>query len=110
MNDYLKYRGKCKEMSEQAVKDDPSLTLVRGYYFCPVWNRDEPHWWTIRVDGSIFDPTAKQFASKGYGIYTEFDGTINCSQCGRQVAEEHTIKMGNYAVCSDACALRLVGL
>lgn len=34
--DYMKYRGKCKEMSEQACLLDSSLTLVRGYYYCPV--------------------------------------------------------------------------
>ncbi len=31
-SDYLKYRGKCKEMSEQLCATDPTLTLVRGYY------------------------------------------------------------------------------
>lgn len=34
-SDYAKYRGKCKEMSEEAVAQDPSLRLVRGYYHCP---------------------------------------------------------------------------
>ena len=34
MSDYLEYRGKCKEMAEQAVVDDPSLRIVRGFYHC----------------------------------------------------------------------------
>lgn len=33
--DYLTYRGKCKGLSEQLGKENPSLTIVRGYYMCP---------------------------------------------------------------------------
>lgn len=47
-SDYLKFRGKCKELSEEACRKDSTLTLVRGHYFCPFWNTEEPHWWTIR--------------------------------------------------------------
>jgi hypothetical protein len=108
--DYAKYRGKCKGMCEAAIAADPSLTLVRGYYFCPIWNSDEPHWWTKRSDGTIFDPTAKQFGSKGHGIYTEFDGTIECAQCGRSVDEKEAVINGNYACCSNSCMMRFVGL
>ena len=37
-SDYLKYRGKCKEMSEALVANNPALRLVRGHYWCPIWN------------------------------------------------------------------------
>lgn len=50
MSDYLKFRGKCKELSEAACAEDPSLALVRGHYYCPIWNVTEPHWWTVRPD------------------------------------------------------------
>ena len=33
---YKKFRGKCKEVCEEACEKDPSLTLVRGHYFCPI--------------------------------------------------------------------------
>jgi hypothetical protein len=33
-SDYMKYRGKCKEMSEALVKENPKLRLVRGHYYC----------------------------------------------------------------------------
>lgn len=97
-------------MSEAAIKTDPTLTLVRGYYFEPTWNKDEPHWWTKRIDGTIYDPSVKQFPSKGHGIYTEFDGYFTCEECGKSVKEEHCHPMGNYVVCSTKCGLRLVGL
>ena len=72
---YQAFRGKCKEYAEAACASDPSLRLVRGHYFCPIWNRDEPHWWTQRPDGTIYDPTKEQFPSAGLGVYTEFDGS-----------------------------------
>lgn len=110
VTDYKKYRGKCKELSEDACKTDPTLTLVRGYYYCPMWNTDEAHWWTIRMDGTIYDPSVKQFPSNGLGIYTPFDGMITCEECGETVAEEDSVPMGNYMTCSLLCAKRLVGL
>jgi len=108
--DYIKYRGKCQEFVQQAIKDDPTLTAVRGYYWDPIWNTEEPHWWCKRVDGTIYDPTAKQFPTKGMGEYTEFDGTYECDQCGSTVLEEHATFNGNYVFCTYKCAARFVGL
>ena len=109
-SDYLKYRGKCKELCDAAILADPSLTLVRGHYFDPIWNTEEEHWWTIKKDGTIYDPSVKQFPSKGAGIYTEFDGTVICAECGKTMREEDMQLQGRYPVCSGRCALRLVGL
>jgi hypothetical protein len=109
-DDYSKYRGKCKEMSEAVCAADPTLTLVRGYYFCPIWNREEPHWWCVASDGKIIDPSRKQFPSKGHGIYTEFNGIVNCSECGKEVTEDQARFESNYAFCSTACNMRFVGL
>lgn len=110
MNDYLKFRGKCKELSEAACSKDPSLTLVRGHYYCPIWNVTEPHWWTVRPDGSVFDPSAAQFPSKGIGEYIPFDGTITCEECGKKVPEKDAVTDGNHAVCSSKCFGRMVGV
>jgi len=107
---YQKYRGRCKELSEQAVKNDPNLTLVRGWYWCPISNKEEMHWWTTRPDGTIYDPTAKQFLSNGIGEYREFDGNYTCDECGKIVSERECTPMGNYVACSTKCAMRLVGL
>ena len=110
MSDYAKYRGKCKEMCQALIEKDTTLRLVRGHYFCPVWNTDEQHWWCVKPDGSIVDPTAKQFGSKGHGIYTEFDGYVNCEQCGKRIAEEDIFPMGRFPTCSTRCAMNLVGI
>lgn len=110
MTDYQEYRGRCLELSQSAVLNDPTLTLVRGYYFCPIWNVEEQHWWTKRIDGSIHDPSAKQFPSKGLGIYTEFDGTIECANCGKLVKEEDASIEGRYAFCSYKCQGYFVGI
>jgi hypothetical protein len=107
---YRTYRGRCKELSDAACAADPTLTLVRGHYYCPMWNTEEPHWWTVRPDGTINDPSREQFPSRGLGAYIPFDGTISCEQCGRDVTEDKAVIHGRYACCSTRCMLRLVGL
>lgn len=107
---YAKYRGKCKELSEAAVAKDSSLRLVRGYYYEPIWGTIEQHWWTVREDGTIYDPTKDQFPSRGLGTYEEFDGWYNCEECGKEIEEKDAVYCGNYVVCSNQCAMRLVGL
>jgi len=109
-SNYLKYRGKCKEFCDAAIKKDPSLTLVRGFYYCPLSNKEEQHWWTKKQNGTIYDPTAKQFLSNGVGEYREFDGIFNCENCGKPVKEEDIKMCGNFPCCSNRCCLRLVGL
>ena len=108
--DYEKFRGRCKELSEAAVAADPSLTLVRGHYYCPIWNTEEAHWWTVRPDGSVFDPSARQFPSVGHGIYTPFDGTVTCSECGKELPESEACFDSNYVFCSGECHGRFVGV
>lgn len=107
---YQKYRGRCKEYCDAAVAADSTLTLARGHYYCPVWDSNEPHWWCVRADGTIFDPTVEQFPSLGAGIYTLFDGNVVCDQCGKEGKEEDFHPMGNYICCSDTCCMKLVGL
>jgi hypothetical protein len=111
MNNYIKFRGKCKELCEEACKTDSTLTLVRGHYWCPIWNSMEQHWWTIRKDGTIYDPTCKQFPSEGNGTYIPFDGIVGCSECGKEMKEEEVnCSDGNYAFCSYSCYGRFVGV
>lgn len=107
--DYKKYRGKCKEMSEHLVAQDPALRLVRGHYYDYDWGVQQ-HWWCERPDGTVVDPTKGQFPSKGAGIYEEFNGIVTCEECGVELKEEDAAMCGNYPVCSDYCACRLVGI
>ena len=107
---YKRYRGRCKELSEAACAADPTLTLVRGYYFCPLWGTEEPHWWCVTPDGTIHDPTREQFPSAGLGIYTPFNGMVACAECGKEVKEEEASLDSNYAFCSDLCHGRFVGV
>lgn len=108
--DYKTYRGRCRELSVQACAADPTLTLVRGHYLCPVWGTEEAHWWTTRPDGTIFDPSARQFPSNGRGIYTPFNGLLSCSNCGKEMEEKDADIDGNYAFCSFLCHGRFVGV
>lgn len=110
-DDYEKYRGKCKEMSEALVAADPTLTLVRGHYICPQWG-SQPHWWVRKTDGTIVDPTAAQFPSKGRGTYVEFNGMVECAECHKSLPESEATIIGNghYAVCSNECHGRFVGV
>jgi len=106
---YQMYRGRCKAYSEAAVAKDPTLTLVRGHYYCPYWG-EQPHWWTVRSDGTVYDPTAEQFPSKGSGEYVPFDGRVNCSACGKEMKEEDGSYESNYVFCSYECHGRFVGV
>lgn len=108
-DDYGTYRGKCKEMSEALIAANPALSLMRGHYYCPSWG-EQPHWWAKRSDGTIIDPTKDQFPSKGHGEYVEFDGTIECSNCGKAMQEDDADISGNYAFCSYLCHGQFVGV
>lgn len=109
-SDYERFRGKCREMSEAAVKEDPTLRLVRGHYLCWEWGSQE-HWWTVRADGTIHDPTKLQFPSKGDGEYVEFNGIVYCAECGKDMKEEDVKDSdGHYAFCSGMCHGRFVGV
>lgn len=110
VEDYQKYRGKCKEMSEAACAADPSLTLVRGTYFCPIWSSDEFHWWTVKKDGTVYDPSAAQFPSNGAGMYFPFDGYFECRECGKEIKEEDARGEGSHVFCSDRCYARCIGV
>lgn len=107
---YAKYRGTCLGLSLAACIADSTLRLVRGHYFCPLWGSNEAHWWTERPDGSIHDPSKLQFPSRGGGLYEEFDGFIDCEQCGKRVTEEAAVIDGNHVFCSDLCYGRCVGI
>lgn len=107
--DYEKYRGKCKEMSEALVAFDSTLTLVRGHYYCPMWG-EQAHWWTKKPDGTIVDPTKDQFPSKGIGEYVEFNGMVECAECGKEIPEEEADFESNYAFCSYICHSHFVGI
>ena len=110
LTNYQIYRGKCRELSEKAIANDPTLTLVRGHYYCPVWG-EQPHWWTITAEGKIFDPSVKQFPTQGVGAeYVPFDGVVECAQCGKRLPEEEASFDSNYAFCSSRCNMWFVGL
>lgn len=109
MSDYS-LRGKCKEMAEAAVKADPSLTLVRGHYHCPIWGK-QAHWWAKRADGSIVDPSVAQFPSGGIGEYEPFVGEVECDNCGKPMTEDTAWRLeGKYAYCSYTCYGEFVGV
>lgn len=108
--DYLKYRGRCEEMSRELCRQDPTLRLVRGHYICPMWG-EQSHWWCVTLDGTIVDPTARQFPSKGTGKYIEWDGIIACAECGKAMKEEETWRVeGRYGFCSHMCYGRFIGV
>jgi hypothetical protein len=108
-NDYKNYRGKCKTECEKLIKEDDTLSLVRGWYLCPFWG-EQTHWWCKDSNGNIIDPTVKQFPSKGMGEYIEYIGIVNCSECGKELEEEKAMIMDNgYVFCSYECYGHCVG-
>jgi hypothetical protein len=103
MSDYLQFRGKCKELSEAAAQVDTSLRVVRGFYLCPMWGKQQ-HWWCVSPDGTIVDPSVKQFPTAGVGAeYVEFDGNIECEYCAKSVPEQDACHVDHHVYCSDEC-------
>lgn len=107
--DYLKYRGNCYKECEKLVAENPALKMVRGHYDDPIWG-PQPHWWCVNEAGEVIDPTKNQFPSKGFAEYIEFDGNVECSQCGRRMKEDEAHFESNYCFCSTPCHMRFVGL
>lgn len=110
MNEYLKYRGRCKDLAESLCTKNKSLTLVRGYYYCPIWGVESQHWWCKDVDGNIVDPSAEQFPSEGAGKYTEFNGVVVCPECGKHLPDENAKFYSSFAFCSSACIWKFLGI
>lgn len=110
--DYQEFRGKCLELCNAAIAADPTLTLVRGHVFVPGWGTTEPHWWTVRNDGTIYDPSVRQFPIKPHeSLYEPFSGFVECCQCGKpEISESDAIIYSNYCFCSDICIMRFVGI
>lgn len=107
---YQLYRGKCKEMSEELCRADESLTLVRGFYHDPVYGKEQ-HWWCKKPEGTIIDPTEKQFPFGGIPeLYEEFNGICECDECGKEFKEEDGKFESRYSFCSGKCLMRFVGL
>ena len=110
LSDYQMYRGKCREMAESLCKEDSNLTLVRGFYHDPFYGKEQ-HWWAKRPDGTIVDPTSKQFPMGGLvEFYEEFNGICECAECGIEKPESEMKFESRYAFCSTKCFLRFVGL
>lgn len=111
-DNYLKYRGKCKEFSEQLCINNPQLRIVRGYYYCPILNTEEGHWWCVDKEGNIHDPTKLQFPSAGNGEYREFNGLCVCAECGREFKEDDPKARfySSYAFCTYTCNCKFIGI
>lgn len=108
-SDYMTFRGNCKELAERACAEDSTLRLVRGYYHCPMWGQ-QAHWWAAKPDGTVIDPTVRQFPTAGAAAtYEEYDGTIECEHCSKVVHEDDAYRVDHHAYCSDQCYARDIG-
>lgn len=92
--------GTCREVTEAMRVAFPELRRVRGHYDCPVWG-SRSHWWLVDADGSIVDPTASQFPSRGTGGYREWDESAEeptgiCMNCRAYVFDGDNF-------CSKSC-------
>lgn len=96
--------GKCAEVTLEMERVFPELLRVRGHYYCPLWG-DREHWWLVDFEGNVVDPTASQFPSRGFGVYTPWEEdspepTGKCYNCGDYCYEGEL-------TCSERCNLGL---
>lgn len=94
--------GECRMAAQVMASAFPALRIVRGHYYCLIWG-ERGHWWCEEKDGTVVDPTAAQFPTKGTGTYKEFTGndedlpTGRCANCGEPTYHHATC-------CSDRCS------
>ena len=101
--DYLKYRGKCKTLSEEYIKENPEYELVRGWYMCPFWGKQQHFWTQHKQTHEIVDPSKDQFPSKGMGEYIKFNGYFECEACGKKIHEDDAYYVDQHIYCSYIC-------
>jgi hypothetical protein len=93
--------GTCLQRSLSAIEKDPTLQLFMGP---PGRTGDTAHFWTVRKDGTVYDPTpeavSKSYAYKGRvvdpsSVKAELSGNImeSLRMDLRQVFIEGTIKL-----------------
>lgn len=97
-------RGKCDRATKEMVEAFPELRRAAGFAHVS-WGRDQ-HWWCVAPDGSVVDPTASQFGTRGVLRYEELDlkdpatrgrvPTGRCMDCGDDVYNRDTF-------CSPEC-------
>ena len=95
INDLGNAYGQCHTESKCMAKQFPELKLTRGHYYDDIWGRRE-HWWLTADDGSIVDPTANQFPTRGQGVYYPWiegakEPTGKCVNCGEYVYDDQHV-------------------
>ena len=105
----------CLSATQEMVEEFPELRRVRGHYDCPIWG-ERAHWWCVDPDGSIVDPTAVQFPSRGAFAASYHEAQRKtlvqvgvCMNCGEPIrvtleAAENGDQGSTF--CSDACENR----
>lgn len=87
--------AQCAEVTLKMQEAFPHLIRKRGFYICPFWG-ERTHWWLQEEDGTIVDPTARQFTlSNGTGEYKVLERdedcpTGVCMDCGAHVYRHQT--------------------
>lgn len=77
----------CMEATASMADAFPELRRVRGYAMVGI--RDRPHWWLVKRDGAIVDPTAHQWSVKP-SMYREIpideeEPHGKCLECGEEL-------------------------
>jgi hypothetical protein len=98
-------QGQCAEITAAMAQAFHELRRVRGHYYCLTWG-ERAHWWLVAPDGTVVDPTAAQFPSRGLGHYEEWqegaeEPVGRCANCGGEI---YASSGYTDTVCSDLCA------
>lgn len=96
--------GRCEELARAACDQDPTLSLERGWFYDRLTGRQYEHWWTVRADGTIFDPSVGQFAAAALATdadYHPYRGVFNCYGCGTPVHEDSPHRYNDSFGCLD---------
>lgn len=100
--------GDCREYTYKMVATFPELETQAGFYYDLIWG-ERMHWWCKAPDGTVVDPTAAQFPTKGTGKYVhvpeEERPVGKCMGCGGLV---YAADYCPPSICSRECEIYVV--
>ncbi len=97
--------GKCASVVKAMAEAFPELRVVKGHVFT-TWGK-RAHWWLTTPNGTIVDPTVRQFEAVGeYEPWVPGDEVRvgKCMNCGDEiwkVLETLDKDPGNPGICSS---------
>lgn len=99
--------GLCADATRRMVVAFPELKRVAGTAYSAM--RTTEHWWCVAPDGTVVDPTARQFSGCGVVEYVPWKPgdevrVGRCMNCGEDIYERvESLQGSRREICGETC-------